>query len=63
MQDDGEETWGDSDDNINAEPTRGNENITMPLKLTSTVPTNVTQEMMIMMTKKTAAIAKTVKKE
>ena len=26
-QNDGEETWGDNDDNINADPTWGNENI------------------------------------
>ena len=62
-QNDGEETWGDNDDNINADPTRGNVNITMALKLTSTALTTVTQEMMIMMMTKIAAIAKTVKKE
>lgn len=28
-QNDGEETWGDNDDNINADPTRGNTNITI----------------------------------
>ena len=42
---------------------KGNENVTMALKMTSTVPTTVTQEMMKIMMTKTAAIAKKVKKE
>ena len=62
-QNDGEQPWGDNDDKINAYPTRGNENITMALKLTSTAPTTVTQEIMIMVMTKTAAITKTVEKE
>mgnify|MGYP000158659532 CR=1 FL=1 len=62
-QNDGEETWGDNDENINADPTKGNENITMAFKLTSTAPTTVTKETMISMMTKTAGIAKTVKKE
>ena len=61
-QNDGEETWGDNDDNINADPTWGNENIS--LKLTSIALTPMTQEMMIIiMITKAATIAKTVKKE
>ena len=38
MQHDGEETSGHNDDNINEDPTVGNTNMTIALKLTSTAP-------------------------
>ena len=41
MQHDGEETSSHNDDNINEDPTVGNTNMTMALKLTSTAPTTV----------------------
>ncbi|XP_067047847.1 uncharacterized protein [Acropora muricata] len=41
MQNDGEETSGHNDDITNEYPTRGNANMTMPLKLTNTAPTTV----------------------
>ena len=44
-------------------PIKGNENITMALKLTRTAPTTMTQEMMKMMMTKIAVIADKVKKE
>ena len=41
MQHDGKETSSHIDDITNEDPTRGNANMTLPLKLTSAAPTTV----------------------
>ena len=41
MQHDGEQTSSHNDDDINEDPTVGNTNMTMALKLTSTAPPTV----------------------